>query len=105
MLYELRQYQTHPGMRDKWVKYMEKTIIPFQVSKGMVILGSFIDEEQENHYIWIRRFRNEAERVRLYKAVYESKEWVNKIKPKIPDMLHGEGHVITRMLPTPKSAI
>ncbi|MDA1189058.1 MAG: NIPSNAP family protein [Chloroflexi bacterium] len=105
MLYELRQYQTKPGMRDEWVRYMEKTIIPFQVSKGMVIVGSFIDEENPNHYIWIRRFRNEAERVRLYKAVYESSQWVNKIGPKVPDMLVREKSVVTRMIPTKKSVI
>jgi len=41
MCLELRQYRTHPGELDNWVKYMEEVIIPFQVSKGMVIVGSF----------------------------------------------------------------
>ncbi|MBM3945327.1 MAG: NIPSNAP family containing protein, partial [SAR202 cluster bacterium] len=34
MLYELRQYKTRPGKRDEFVRFMEKVIIPFQVSKG-----------------------------------------------------------------------
>jgi hypothetical protein len=41
MLNELRQYQATPGNRDALVKMMEEEIIPFQVSKGMVILGCF----------------------------------------------------------------
>ena len=37
--YELRQYKVLPGQMDLWVKYMEEEIIPYQVSKGMVICG------------------------------------------------------------------
>ncbi|ETX03349.1 MAG: hypothetical protein ETSY2_33750, partial [Candidatus Entotheonella gemina] len=44
MFYELRQYRMRPGQRDNWVKCMEDEIIPFQVSKGMVIMGSFVGE-------------------------------------------------------------
>ena len=46
MFLELRQYRTLPGQRNNWVKYMEEIIIPFQVSKGMVIVGSFVGEEE-----------------------------------------------------------
>ncbi len=42
--YELRQYKVLPGQLAGWVKIMEEEIIPFQVSKGMVITGSFQGE-------------------------------------------------------------
>ena len=42
--YELRQYKVLPGKMDEWLKVMEEEIIPFQVSKGMVITGSFRGE-------------------------------------------------------------
>ena len=45
MLFELRRYQCKPGKRDEWVRFMEETLIPFQVSHGVVVVGSFIDEE------------------------------------------------------------
>jgi hypothetical protein len=45
MFFELRQYRAKPGQRANWVKFMEEVIIPFQVSKGMVILGSFVGQE------------------------------------------------------------
>ena len=35
--YELRQYKVKPGKLAEWVKIMEEEIIPFQVSKGMVL--------------------------------------------------------------------
>jgi hypothetical protein len=81
MLYELRIYECHPGQRDAWVQYMEEEIIPFQVAKGMVIVGSFVDEQDPNRYIWMRRFVDEEERVRLYEAVYQSDHWKNNLSP------------------------
>jgi hypothetical protein len=56
-------------------------------------------------YVWIRRFESEAERERLYKAVYESDHWKNYIAPQVPDMLFREQIKVTRMEATPKSVI
>ena len=105
MFYEFRQYKTVKGKRNEWVKFMEEEIIPFQVSKGMVILGSFVDEEDEDLYYWIRRFKNEKERERLYKAVYESDKWKNEIAPRIPDLMERKAIVVKRIVPTGKSVI
>ena len=105
MFFELRQYRTKPGQRDNWVSFMEEVIIPFQVSKGMVITGSFVGQEEDDLYVWTRRFDSESERERLYEAVYESDTWKDEIAPKIPDMLHRDKIVVTRIEPTPKSVM
>lgn len=105
MFFELREYRTLPGKRQDWVNYMEQVIIPFQVSKGMVILGSFIGQEEDDLYIWIRRFQDEAERERLYEAVYESDTWKNEISPKIPDMLDRPKIVVRRIEASSRSVI
>ena len=105
MFFELREYRTVAGQRDNWVKFMEEVIIPYQVSKGMVIIGSFVGQEEDDLYVWIRRFENESERERLYKAVYESATWKNEISPKIPDMLYRDKIVVTRIEATPMSVI
>ena len=105
MLFELRQYRCHEGQRDNWVRYMEEVIIPFQVSQGMVINGSFVGEDQDDLYVWIRRFDSEEARVALYAAVYESDTWTKDIAPRIPEMLDREKIVVTRLQPTPKSVI
>ena len=105
MFYELRQYRTKPGQRQNWVDFMEQVIIPFQVSKGMVIAGSFVGEEEDDLYIWMRRFDDEAQREQLYEAVYGSDIWTNDIAPKVGEMLEREKIVVTRIEPTPKSVI
>ncbi|SVE43562.1 uncharacterized protein METZ01_LOCUS496416, partial [marine metagenome] len=97
MFFELREYRTLPGQRENWVRFMEEEIIPFQVSKGMVILGSFVGEEEDDLYVWIRRFESEEEREKLYAAVYESDNWVNEIGPKIPEMMDRSKIVVRRL--------
>ena len=105
MLFELRQYHIRPGKQAEWVSLMENEIIPFQSSKGMVILGSFVDEEDPSVYIWMRRFQNEEERKAQYTAVYESDTWKDEIGPKIPDLMDREQIKVRRLNPTAKSAI
>ncbi|MCC9075653.1 NIPSNAP family protein [Litorilinea aerophila] len=105
MFFELRQYRTKPGQRERWVRFMEEVIIPYQVSKGMVVVGSFVGQEEEDLYVWIRRFDSEEERERLYKAVYETDYWQNEISPQVGEMLDRTKTVVTRIEPTPKSVI
>jgi hypothetical protein len=103
--YELRQYHVRPGRITQWLKLMEEEIIPFQVSQGMVICGSFRGEADESVYVWIRRFENEAQREALYKAVYDTEFWKTKIGPQIPDLLDRDKMVITRIVPTARSTM
>lgn len=105
MFFELRRYQIKDGKRDQWVRFMEDEIIPFQISKGMVVCGSFIDQENPEVYVWIRRFENEAEKKRLYEAVYESDHWKDRISPRVGEILDRETIQVTRLEATPKSVI
>ena len=105
MFYEFRQYKIKNGKRAEWVKFMEEEIIPFQMSRGMVILGSFVDEENGDLYYWIRRFKNEKERERLYKKVYESDTWVKDMGPRAGEFLDRKSIVVKRIMPTPKSVV
>ena len=105
MFFELRQYRTKEGQREAWVKMMEEEIIPFQISKGMVVIGSFVGQEEEDLYVWIRRFESEEERERLYESVYESDHWKNDLAPRVGELLHREKNVVTRLEATPKSVV
>lgn len=105
MLFELRQYRMRPGQQQRWVQFMEETIIPFQVSKGVVVVASFVGEEDDSLYVWIRRFDSEADRERIYREVYESDYWKNEIAPQVAEMIDRSQRVITRLTPTPKSVI
>ncbi len=103
--FELRQYKVRPGCQVEFVKMMEEEIIPFQVKVGMTILGSFTGETDESVYVWIRRFTDEAQRERLYEAVYQSDYWKNEIGPRVPDMIDSEGANIQRIEATGRSVI
>jgi hypothetical protein len=105
MFFELREYRTKPGQRERWVKFMEEVILPFQISKGMVVIGSFVGTQEDDLYIWIRRFDSEEQREALYSAVYQSDEWKNVIAPQIPEMMDREKIVVRRIAPTPRSVI
>ncbi|MEM7034524.1 MAG: NIPSNAP family containing protein [Chloroflexota bacterium] len=85
--------------------YMDEVIIPFQVSKGMVVVGSFAGEEAEDLYVWIRRFESEAEREKLYEAVYKSDEWLNDMAPKVGTLIDREKIVVDRIEPSPRSIL
>lgn len=105
MFFELREYRTKPGQRERWVKFMEEVIIPFQISKGMVVIGSFVGEQEDDLYVWIRRFDSEEQREALYAAVYQSDHWKNVLAPKVGKMLDRDKIVVTRLEPTPRSVI
>ena len=105
MFFELREYRTQPGQRESWVRFMEEVIIPFQVSKGMVIVGSFVGQEEDDLYIWIRRFEDEQQREKLYQAVYESDTWKDDIAPKISSMIERSKIVVRRIEATPASVL
>lgn len=105
MLFELREYHTKPGQRERWAKYMDEVIIPYQMSKGMVIVATFVGEKDDDLYVWIRRFDSEAERERLYKAVYENEYWQKEVSPLVGEMLDRTKTVVSRLNPTPMSVI
>lgn len=105
MLFELRRYTIEPGQRERFVQLMEEKIIPYQTSKGMVILGSFVSEEDDQTYVWIRRFRSEEEREQLYDAVYNSDYWRDEVAPAVGEMMNRESIQVTRLNATPRSPI
>ena len=105
MFFELRQYRVKPEKRQEWVELMETKIIPFQISQGMVVIGSFVGEQEADLYVWIRRFESEEQRQALYARVYESDYWKNDISPQVGDMLDRERILVTRLVATPKSVI
>jgi len=73
---EVRVYTITPGKLERFARWMERAD-KFQDSVGMRILGHFTVPEQ-NKYVWIRIYPDEATRQQRFKAVYESAEWRTK---------------------------
>ena len=102
MFFELRVYPLRPGKAQEFVKYMDEEIIPYQLSKGMTILGSFLNDAEDS-YVWIRRFADQAEKEALYDAVYNNDYWRDNVSPKLPDLLDRAGIEVTILKATPQS--
>jgi hypothetical protein len=84
---------------------MEEKVIPYQVERGMTIVGTWVDQEQPDQYVWMRRFESEEQRKALYEAVYDDPRWSVEFRPHIDEMLDRPRMMVTRLEATPQSGI
>jgi len=104
-LFELREYKIRPGKMEEWLALMEGEIMPYLISHGVIINGSFQSVDGDPTYIWIRRFDDEEHRKKLYAAVYETDRWKNEISPKVGTLIDREATVVRQIVPTKQSPI
>jgi hypothetical protein len=105
VIYELRQYRIRKGKMKEWVKLFEAEVLPFQLSKGMVVCGVFTAPSDPTLFVWIRRFRSAAQKKRLYDRVYGHEHWKNVLSPKIGKLLDRTTISVTELLPTSLSVL
>ncbi len=81
---ELREYRVFPGKFDAWTAWMKSELLPHMQDKGMKILQttSYVDEDGEQWFIWLREFESEEHRQALYKETY-NEWWVQEVRPKV----------------------
>ncbi len=103
--YEIRQYEIRPGKMAEWLKLFNEVVLPFQMSKGMVVPGVFSGEADDTMFFWMRRFDDEAHRVKLYAAVYESPEWKNDISPLVGECIDRSTIISNRVVPAAMSIL
>ena len=120
--FELRIYEVYPNKMSDWVEFMNKEIIPFQEERGMEINGTFImnssdqffeesgerkmhSEKKESTYVWIRRFQGQDQKNKLYKAVYESNEWIEYYRPKVSEMVNLNSIIVHNLSATEMSLL
>ena len=103
--YEIRRYRAHPGRRADLVRVMEDQVLPFMTEKGMDVTASFIDEQDPDAYVWIRRFAHEQDRVARCAAVYEHPRWSAEIGPAVLALMDASAAVVTRAVPTSASPL
>jgi hypothetical protein len=71
----------------------------------MVVPGVFSGETDDTMFFWMRRFEDEAQRVKLYAAVYESAEWKNDISPKVGECIDRSTIISNRVVPADMSIL
>ena len=63
---------------------MHEELLPYQRSKGMVIVDTYIrtDDTGTDFFVWLREFENEEARQRIYEETYND-WWISEIRPKV----------------------
>lgn len=85
---ELREYEIKPGKTHEWLKWMQEELLPYQRSKGMRIIDTYLhtDSEGVDYFIWLREFDNEESRKKIYELTYND-WWKQEIRPKVFKMI------------------
>lgn len=80
MLIEIRHYRLKPGRRGEFVEWFESVVIPEMRRHGMQILGSFVDVEDPDGFVYLRGYRDEEERRLQTEAFYGSEAWLGGMR-------------------------
>lgn len=72
---ELRQYTLRGGRRDTLVAVFERYFIESQEAVGAHVIGTFLDLDDADRFVWIRGFRDMPARTRALDAFYGGPVW------------------------------
>ena len=62
-------------------------------------------EAKGSTYVWMRRFLSQDHKRKLYKAVYESNEWVEYYRPKVKEMINLNSIIVHNLSATEMSLL
>lgn len=81
---ELREYRIKPGKTKEWLDWMREEIVPYQISKGMNILDTYLrtDENGRDYFVWLREFESESSRQTIYQQTYND-WWIKEVRPRV----------------------
>jgi NIPSNAP len=103
VFYEIRTEHARAGHGAELAGYMDETVIPLHQEMGMQVAGSFTVADDEDAFVWIRRFENAADRERILDAVHRHPRC-----PVVADTvsaLTGETASTVRLAPTAASRL
>jgi quinol monooxygenase YgiN len=74
-LVELRLYRLHPGKRDELIELFEREFVESQEEQGMKVIGTFIDLDRPDRFVWLRGYSDMASRLAGLTAFYGGPVW------------------------------
>jgi hypothetical protein len=102
--YEIRREAALPGRGRELARWMEEQVIPLHQAGGMTVVGSFVDADDEDAFVWIRRFRDDDERQSIVERVHQDPVFESAIGARARDILAGDA-VTVRLVPTASSGL
>jgi len=104
VFYEIRRERAKPGRGSDLAHWMAEVVIPIHTEAGMEVVGLFLDRDDEERFIWIRRFASDEERERVVDAAHAHPRFAADIEPLASELLDGEAET-TRLIPMPGQRI
>lgn len=85
---ELREYKIKPGKTEQWLNWMHEELLPYQRSKGMRIINTYLHQDPNgtDYFIWLREFDDEKARAAIYALTYNT-WWIEEIRPKVFELI------------------
>ena len=95
---ELREYKIKSGKTQEWLELMGTEILPYQRNKGMNVLNTYLqtDDEGNDYFVWLREFENEESRQRLYAETYDD-WWKTEMRGRVFSLIE-ESAVSVKLL-------
>jgi hypothetical protein len=103
MFYEIRTEHARAGLGTELAQYMDKTVIPLHRELGMTVVGSFTVADDEDRFVWIRRFEDADDRERVLDAVHSHPQCAAVVDTVSALLSRAESTV--RLEPTPESGL
>ena len=72
---ELRQYTLLPGRRTGFIERFEREFLDSQRAVGIDVVGTFVDLDDPDRFVWLRGFSSLEQRVAALKAFYGGPVW------------------------------
>ena len=72
---ELRQYELVPGRRDTLIDLFEREFVESQEALGIHLVGTFVDLDNPDRFVWMRAFANHAVRNEALPGFYYGPAW------------------------------
>jgi hypothetical protein len=104
MWYEIRRETTHPGRGSELAQWMEQQVIPLHQAGGMTVIGSFVDVDDEDAFVWIRKFDDAEQRATIVERVHQDPSFETAVGARAEELLVGEA-VTMRLVPTAGSGL
>ncbi len=105
MYYEIRHEQAKPGRGDELARCMDELVIPLHTAMGMCVVASFTDLDDDDTFVWIRRFDSEHHQREVLDAVHRDARWTADIEPVVRELIAVAGAVTVRLTPTAASTL
>lgn len=93
---ELRQYKIKTGKTEQWLTWMKDELLPYQRSKGMRVLNTYVHKGEDGHdyFVWLREFDSEQARQAIYAETY-NEWWIREIRPKVFELIEQDSVRVT----------